>query len=306
MTSAVRGQPGDPAGGQPAAGGVLAQRGHERRRSPARPAAAAGSTTSTSASTVVEVGGDRRPASPRARAAAGCPARPGSPRPRGRRRRAPPSGPPGCGGRRRRWRPAAPRSTTPTRPGRPRPLGQHLADGVAVEQGLGRVLVPAVAGVDHPGPSTQRATWRAAPDDGWRTTTASTPMASTVSTVSRSDSPFLTDEVATEKRQRRRPTGAWPRSRSDSRVRVDSSKNRVTTVLPRRAGTLGMARRSTSTKASATRRISSIPSAPRSAIGQSRSGRGHSGRAHERPDATTPSSLTSTISSRRVGRFLPT
>ena len=31
-------------------------------------------------------------------------------------------------------------------------LGQHLAHGEAVQQGLGRMLVPAVAGIDHPGP----------------------------------------------------------------------------------------------------------------------------------------------------------
>ena len=31
-------------------------------------------------------------------------------------------------------------------------LGQHLAHGEAVEQGLRRMLVPAVAGIDHPGP----------------------------------------------------------------------------------------------------------------------------------------------------------
>ena len=50
-----------------------------------------------------------------------------------------------------------------------------------------------------------------------------------------------------------------------SRVRVESSKNSDTTVLPRRAGTLGMARELTSTKLSVSRRTSSIPSAPRSA-----------------------------------------
>ena len=49
--------------------------------------------------------------------------------------------------------------------------------------------------------SAHRATWRGAPDDGCRTTSASMPIASTVSTVSRSDSPFLTEEVAMAQRQ---------------------------------------------------------------------------------------------------------
>ncbi len=51
-------------------------------------------------------------------------------------------------------------------------LGQHLAHGEAVEQGLGRVLVPAVAGVDHAGPRrptghlVRRARRGVADDDG--------------------------------------------------------------------------------------------------------------------------------------------
>ena len=73
--------------------------------------------------------------------------------------------------------------------------GSLLADGVAVEQGLGRVLVPAVAGVDHRRPvQSSAATCQGTPAAAWRTTKASTPMASMVSTVSRSDSPLLSDE----------------------------------------------------------------------------------------------------------------
>ena len=47
--------------------------------------------------------------------------------------------------------------------------------------------------------SIQPPTWRGTPAQWWRTTMASMPMASMVSTVSRSDSPLLTDEVLTEK-----------------------------------------------------------------------------------------------------------
>ena len=94
--------------------------------------------------------------------------------------------------------------------------------------------------------------------------TASMPMASTVSTVSRSDSPFLTDELATasESTSADRRLAAVSKER---RVRVESSKNSVATILPRSVGTLGMDRRSTSAKASATRRTSAMPSVPRSA-----------------------------------------
>ncbi len=81
--------------------------------------------------------------------------------------------------------------------------------------------------------------------------TASIPMASTVSTVSRRDSPFFTDDEPAAKES----TSADIRLAAvsnDIRVRVESSKNRVATVRPRRAGTLGLARRPTSTKESAT------------------------------------------------------
>ena len=149
--------------------------------------------------------------------------------------------------------------------------------------------------------STHEATCQGTPADEWRTTMASTPMASMVCTVSRSDSPFFTDDVDTEKFMvsADRPLAA---ASNDSRVRVDSSKKRETTVLPRRAGTLGMARWLTSTKESLTRSTSSIPSAPRSATDR---------RCPRRPrhcftPTSTPSSRTSTTSSRRVGRFLPT
>src|SRR3954451_13009551 len=92
----------------------------------------------------------------------------------------------------------------------------------------------------------------------------STPIASMVSTVSRSDSPFFTDEVETLKVMVSAESRLAAVSKL-SRVRVESSKKSDTTVLPRRAGTRGMARSLTSTKESVTRRTSSIPAAPRSA-----------------------------------------
>ena len=89
-------------------------------------------------------------------------------------------------------------------------------------------------------------------------------MASIVSTVSRNDSPLLREleepvKVITSAESRLATVS------KDSLVHVESSKNVDTTVLPLNAGTLGMGRRPTSTKVSASRMTSSIPSAPRSA-----------------------------------------
>ena len=74
------------------------------------------------------------------------------------------------------------------------------ADREAVEQGLRRVFVGAVTGICYdrlilglPGASSQRATCTGTPAQAWRTTKASTPMASIVSTVSRRDSPLLSE-----------------------------------------------------------------------------------------------------------------
>ncbi len=95
--------------------------------------------------------------------------------------------------------------------------------------------------------------------------TESIPIASTVSTVSRSDSPLLTEEEPAANES----TSADIRLAAvsnDIRVRVESSKNRVATVRPRRVGTLGLARRPTSTKESVTRSTSAISSAPRSSM----------------------------------------
>ena len=130
------------------------------------------------------------------------------------------------------------------------------------------------------------------------------PMASTVSTVSRRDSPFLTDEAATA----RESTSAESRLAAvskESRVRVDSSKKRVATTLPRSVGTLGIERRSTSANASATRRTSAMPSAPprsateRQVLGPALTGPpGSRSRRRRRPRRPSPRAGS--------GRFLPT
>ena len=108
------------------------------------------------------------------------------------------------------------------------------AQGERVQQGLGRVLVGAVArvedvGVDPGGGLPGRA------EAWWRMTSASTPIAATVSTVSRSDSPFDTDEplalmLITS------ADSHLPAISNEERVRVESSKKRLTTVRPRSAG----------------------------------------------------------------------
>ena len=66
-----------PARREPPAGRVLAQARDEATRSPARPGGAAARPRRRRPGRVVEVGRPPRPASPRARAAAGCPVRPG-------------------------------------------------------------------------------------------------------------------------------------------------------------------------------------------------------------------------------------
>ena len=128
-------------------------------------------------------------------------------------------------------------------------------------------------------------------------------MASMVSMVSRSDSPFFTDDDPAAKESTSADIRLAAVSK-DIRVRVESSKNRVATVRPRRAGTFGLARRPTSANESATSSTSTIPSRVEVVHAEQVSRE----RAHRptRSPRETPSSDTSTISSRRVGRFLPT
>src|SRR5208283_2556403 len=95
------------------------------------------------------------------------------------------------------------------------------------------------------------------PDKGWRTTMASTFMASILRAVSSKVSPLLVEDtleailsVSAERR--------LAASSKEMRVRVEGSKNRVTTVLPRKAGTFLMLRLETSLKDLAVSRMSSI------------------------------------------------
>ena len=74
-----------------------------------------------------------------------------------------------------------------------------------------------------------------APDSGWRITMQSAPSASRVCAVSLRDSPFVTDELSALTLM----TSALRRVAAISKltlVRVEFSKNRFTTVLPRRVG----------------------------------------------------------------------
>ena len=105
-----------------------------------------------------------------------------------------------------------------------------------VEQRLGGVLVGAVAGVDHAPPIHPGAASRCGAPEAWcRTTTASAPIASSVSAVSLRLSPLDTLDPLAEKLM----TSADSRlaaASNEIRVRVESSKNRLTTVRPRSVG----------------------------------------------------------------------
>lgn len=104
----------------------------------------------------------------------------------------------------------------------------------------------------HPSPAlmmlalVQRVTICGAPLLLWRTTNASTPIALIVSMVSRRLSPLLTLLLEMAKFI----VSALSRLAAVSklvRVRVESSKNKLTTFLPRSAGTFGIGRLLTST-----------------------------------------------------------
>src|SRR5437764_2418289 len=93
-----------------------------------------------------------------------------------------------------------------------------------------------------------------APADAWRTTKRSACMAERFATVSRSDSPFVWDESAIL----RLMTSAESRFAAISkvvRVRVEGSKNRLKTLLPRSSGTFFTSRSVTPTNDSAVSRI---------------------------------------------------
>jgi hypothetical protein len=97
-----------------------------------------------------------------------------------------------------------------------------------------------------------------------RTTNAETPIDEIVSIVSRMLSPLLMLEADTLKVM----TSAERRRAAVSKlilVRVESSKKRLTTVLPVNAGTLGTGLALTSAIAEAVLNIRASPDAPRSA-----------------------------------------
>ena len=103
----------------------------------------------------------------------------------------------------------------------------------------------------------------AAPQARWRMTTASAPMAMIVWAVSFRDSPLETLEPLAEKLM----TSALRRlaaASKDRRVRVESSKKRLTTVLPRRVGSFLTAWRWVAAMASAVSRTMTASSWVRS------------------------------------------
>src|SRR5688572_3077204 len=101
-------------------------------------------------------------------------------------------------------------------------------------------------------------TWRAmrngAPEEAWRTTKMSACIAERLATVSSSDSPFDCEDTA----MLRLMTSAERRFAAISkvvRVRVEGSKNRLNTLLPRKSGTFFTSRSVTPAKDSAVSRI---------------------------------------------------
>src|SRR5919204_5711873 len=101
---------------------------------------------------------------------------------------------------------------------------------------------------------TLRAMRKGAPDELWRTTKMSACIAERFATVSSSDSPLVCEESA----MFRLITSADRRFAAISkvvRVRVEGSKNRLKTLLPRSSGTFFTSRSVTPTKDSAVSRI---------------------------------------------------
>ena len=128
-----------------------------------------------------------------------------------------------------------------------------VADGVHVEQALRRVGMAAVAGIDDVDVLARR--WlpgagrsgRARRCEAWRTTNMSACMAARLSTVSSRVSPLAVLEVL----MLRLMTSAERRLAAISkvvRVRVEFSKNRLNTLLPRSSGTFFTSRSAISVK----------------------------------------------------------
>ena len=134
-----------------------------------------------------------------------------------------------------------------------------LADRVEVEQRLGGMFVRAVAGIDDARfePLARNC---GAPAELWRSTMMSAWFASRLRAVSLRVSPFVRLEVAAEMLI----TSALRRiaaSSKEVRVRVLGSTKKLTSVLPRNAGTFLISRVPTSLNASAVSRMKLISSA---------------------------------------------
>src|SRR6185295_13774358 len=102
----------------------------------------------------------------------------------------------------------------------------------------------------------------AAPEAPWRMTTMSIRIASRLRAVSTRVSPLDTDEAAVATLTVS-ALNRFSANSNEMRVRVDASKNRLTMVLPRSAGTFLMGRSLTSLNGSAVSRMSRIWSALR-------------------------------------------
>ena len=136
------------------------------------------------------------------------------------------SGPPGCAARRRRSRPGGRRGRRRWR--------RIVNASSSAWVGCSWVPSPALITLERD-PAGVRS-WCGAPEAPCRTTTASAPIASSVSAVSLRLSPLLTRRALGREVDDVGARAAWRRPRSEIRVRVESSKKRLTTVRPRRAG----------------------------------------------------------------------
>ena len=129
-------------------------------------------------------------------------------------------------------------------------LAELLADREAVQQRLGWMLMRSVAAVHHgnrdPVGDPVRCTYRLVPDDHQIGSHGLECQNGVLQT-------FSLRERRSSRRERHSVSGQkpWLPSPKDNLVLVEASKNKVVTVFPRRAGTFGIGRCSTSTKPSA-------------------------------------------------------
>lgn len=147
-----------------------------------------------------------------------------------------------------------------------------------------------------------------APEALCRITTPSAPIAASVCAVSLRLSPFETLEPLALKLM----TSAESRfaaASNEMRVRVESSKKRLTTVLPRRVGSFFTSRFCTSAMSSAMSSSAIASARPRSLVEQVLHGVLPSGRTDSMATRSSPSVSTRRTlirSLRLLGRFLPT